>query len=97
MTKANYRFNSDQLARHMAMYPIIYIILWILPTIVVLYHVSTNTAAPFPLQTVDKVRLKAPDQNTFTVYITVSNMESSPLLLSRDSSTPSHMVSASHP
>ncbi|KAL5940621.1 hypothetical protein ACKVV1_008288 [Pyricularia oryzae] len=43
-----------KLARHMAMYPIIYIILWILPTIVVLYHVSTNTAAPFPLQTVDK-------------------------------------------
>ncbi|KAI6380798.1 hypothetical protein MCOR25_001472 [Pyricularia grisea] len=43
-----------KLARHMALYPIIYIILWILPTIVVLYHVSTNTPAPFPLQTVDK-------------------------------------------
>ncbi|TLS24208.1 hypothetical protein PpBr36_08827 [Pyricularia pennisetigena] len=43
-----------KLARHMALYPIIYIIIWILPTVVVLYHVSTNTAAPFPLQTVDK-------------------------------------------
>lgn len=43
-----------KLSRHMALYPIVYIVLWILPTAVCLYHTVKKTRAPYALQTVDK-------------------------------------------
>ncbi|KEZ41754.1 hypothetical protein SAPIO_CDS6729 [Scedosporium apiospermum] len=42
------------LARLMLMYPIVYMLIWILPTAVRIYQSSKGVPAPFALQTVDK-------------------------------------------
>jgi hypothetical protein len=44
-----------QMARLMLMYPVAYIFVWTLPTGIRIYQASKGTAAPFALQTIDKV------------------------------------------
>jgi hypothetical protein len=39
----------------MLMYPVAYIFVWTLPTAIRIYQASKGTAAPFALQTIDKV------------------------------------------
>lgn len=43
------------MARLMLMYPIAYIFVWTLPTAIRIYQASKGAAAPFALQTIDKV------------------------------------------
>jgi hypothetical protein len=43
------------MARLMLMYPVAYIFVWTLPTAIRIYQASKGTAAPFALQTIDKV------------------------------------------
>ncbi|EFW99437.1 hypothetical protein CMQ_7805 [Grosmannia clavigera kw1407] len=45
-----------KLARLMIMYPMAYIFIWTLPTTIRIYQACTGKAAPFAVQTVDKVK-----------------------------------------
>jgi hypothetical protein len=44
-----------QIARLMLMYPVVYMIVWTLPTAIRIYQTITHTPSPFALQTLDKV------------------------------------------
>jgi hypothetical protein len=44
----------------MLMYPVAYMVVWLMPTGVRIYQTVKGIPAPFALQTVDKVRLVSP-------------------------------------
>lgn len=44
-----------QIAQLMLMYPVVYMIVWTLPTAIRIYQTITHTPSPFALQTLDKV------------------------------------------
>jgi hypothetical protein len=47
--------NERQISYQMMTYPLVYILIWTIPTTIRIYQASTGKAAPFAIATVDKV------------------------------------------
>jgi hypothetical protein len=62
-----------KMAYQMMMYPIIYMIIWTIPTAVRIYQAISGKPAPFGIATVDKVRALFPHRATFLERTLITN------------------------
>jgi hypothetical protein len=47
--------NTTQISYQMMTYPLVYMLIWTIPTTIRIYQATTGHAAPFGIATVDKV------------------------------------------
>lgn len=49
--------NAIQISYQMMTYPLVYMVIWTIPTVIRIYQATTGKSAPFAVGTIDKVRI----------------------------------------